>query len=362
MPIASNHPSRGVSRRALLGTAAAAAAAAAAASTLASTAYARPAEGPRPPLAASPPPGFVPYSAPGKIVKVYKADSLQHNKLWPRPEVARTVLERAMTELTGETDLVKAMGRFIHRDDRVAIKVNGIAGQKGASMATNKELVIPIVEAVFALGVPPENIWVYDQFSTFLNGTRVTEAGLPAGVKTYTHNNGNATMEEIRVDGIGTKFTKYLTDATAVIDVSTIKDHGLCGYTGMLKNMTHGSCINPHHFHAHRASPQIAHLYAQDVVKSRVRLCISDGFKIMFEGGPVGRTPALITPHDAVYVSTDPVALDAIGAMVVDKLRVERGLRTLKAASRDPSYIRFASQLGLGVADLNDIRMREITL
>ena len=134
---------------------------------------------------------------------------------------------------------------------------------------------IPIVESVLALGVPASNVWVYEQYPSFLAGTRVSDKTLPGGVKAYTHNNGTTTMDEIKVEGIATKFTKFLTDATALINVSLIKDHGICGYTGMLKNATHGSCINPQDFHAHTASPQIAHLYAQDVIKSRIRVCAS---------------------------------------------------------------------------------------
>jgi uncharacterized protein (DUF362 family) len=244
----------------------------------------------------------------------------------------------------------------------VAIKLNGIAGQKGQTMATNKELILPVVDYLLALGLPASSIWIYEQYPNFLAGTRINDKVLPGGVKSYTHNNGTTTMDEIKVEGIGTRFTRFLTEATAVINISTIKDHSICGYTGMLKNMTHGSCTNPHDFHAHNASPQIAHLYAQDVIKSRVRLCVSDGFKVMFEGGPVNGGPEHRVPHDSVYVSTDPVALDAIGAQLVDKLRVARGLRTLKDARRDPSYIRVAAQLGLGVADLNTIRLREINL
>jgi len=348
-----------LSRRGFLGTAAAGTAALAATEAQAQE---KKADAPRSALAASPPAGFTPYTAPGKIVKVTKADSLQENKLWPKPDVARQVLDRAMTEFTGESDVVKAFGRFIHKDDKVAIKLNGIAGQKGQTMATNKELVIPVVEHLLALGLPAANIWVYEQFPTFLAGTRVNDKVLPGGVKTYTHNNGTTTMDEIKVEGIGTKFTKYLTDSTAVINISTIKDHGICGYTGMMKNMTHGSCVNPQDFHAHTASPQIAHLYAQDVIKSRVRLNITDGFKLMYEGGPLDRRPDCRIPHDSVYISTDPVAIDAYHAALVDKIRLEKGLKTLKDAKREPSYIRVAAQLGLGIDDLSAIRVREINL
>jgi uncharacterized protein (DUF362 family) len=352
-------PARTVDRRGFLGATAATLAAATALSPKVALAGK---DGPRSDLAAAPPAGFSPHAAPGKIIKVTKSDSLQENKLWPKADVARMVLERAMIELTGEADVVKAFGRFIHKDDKVAIKLNGIAGQKGATMATNKELILPVVEHLLALGVPASNIWVYEQFTNFLAGTRVNDKVLPGGVKSYVHGNGTTTMDEITVEGIATKFTRYLTDATAVINISTIKDHSICGYTGMMKNMTHGSCINPHDFHAHTASPQIAHLYAQDVIKSRVRLNISDGFKVMYEGGPLDRRPDCRIPHDSVYVSTDPVALDTIHAQLIDKLRVEKGIKTLKDSHRDPSYIRVAAQLGLGIGDLNAIRMREITL
>jgi uncharacterized protein (DUF362 family) len=349
-----------VSRRRFLGTAASASAASALLSAAPAAAKEDPAA--RPALAAKPPPGFTPLAAPGRIVKVSKGSTLQPNGLWPNEADAKMMLERALTEFTGEPDLARALGRFVHKDDKVAIKVNGIAGQKGATMATNKELVLPIARALIELGLAPQNVWVYEQYTGFLNGTRVNDRNLPPGVKAYVHGNGTTTMDEIRVDGIPTKFTKYLTDATAVINVSLIKDHSICGYTGMLKNMTHGSSINPHDFHAHNASPQIAHLYAQDVIKSRTRLCITDGFKLTYDGGPLDKKPECRIPHEAVYVATDPVAMDAYGANLIDKVRLEKKLRTLKDAKRDPSYIRVAADLGLGVADLNALRVKEVAL
>jgi uncharacterized protein (DUF362 family) len=348
-----------VSRRRFLGGAAAFAGVAAGAGELLAS---RSAEAAPASLAASPPPGFMPMAAPGKIVKVSKADTLMPNGLFPKEEAARTMLERAMTEFTGETDVNKAFGRFVHKDDKVAIKLNGIAGQTGGTMATNKELVLPIVAAVIAAGVPASNIVVYEQYTSFFNGTRVSQKNLPAGVAIAVHGNKDATMPEIKVLGITTKFVRQLTEATAVINVSLIKDHSICGYTGCLKNMTHGSTINPHDFHQHNASPQIAALYAQDVVKSRVRLHITDGFKLIYDGGPLDKNPDRRVGHGAVYVSTDPVAMDTIGVVEVEKWRKDKGLPTLAKAGREPSYIRVAGELGLGVADLGQIRMREVTI
>jgi len=158
--------------------------------------------------------------------------------------------------------------------------------------------------------------------------------------------------------GVGRPFT----EATAVINVGLIKDHSICGYTGCLKNITHGSTINPHAFHEHNASPQIAQLYAQDVVKSRVRLHIVDGFKLIYDEGPLDTNKKRRVPYEAVYASTDPVAMDVLGWAVIEEHRKNNGLPTLKDAGREPTYIRVAGDLGLGVADKNRIGMREVTI
>ncbi len=347
----------GMGRRTFLGTAAAAAAAA---SLVSKDAFAGPNPAPKS-LAASPPTGFSPFSAPGKVVKVTKKDWFQKNQLYPTPEAAKEMLTRALTELTGKPDLVTSVAQFVHKDDIVVVKVNGIAKQ---NMGTNKELVLPFLEALIASGVPADHITVLEQYGDFLAGTRINASNVPAGIKVVTHNNGNATMDFRLIPGTGTstKFTKYLTEATAAINFALIKDHSICGYTGQLKNMTHGCSINPHDFHVHHASPQIAQMYAQDVIKSRVRLNIADAFKVMADGGPLYKRPEMVKPHDAVYVSTDPVAMDTIGWEVVEKLRAELNLKTLTEAGREPAYIKAAADLGLGVHERAKITLKEVAI
>lgn len=346
----------GIGRRAFLGTAAAAAATA---SLVSKEAFAGPAAPKN--LAASPPAGFTPFAAPGKVVKVTKKDCLQANQLYPKPEAAKEMLTKALTELTGKPDLVTAVQQFVHKDDIVCVKVNGIAKQ---NMGTNKELVLPFLEALIAAGVPAGNITVLEQYGDFLAGTRINPGNVPAGIKVVTHGNGNATMDYRLIPGTGTstKFTKYLTEATAAFNFALIKDHSICGYTGQLKNMTHGCSINPHDFHVHHASPQIAQMYAQDVIKSRVRLNISDAYKVMADGGPLWKRPEMVKVHEAVYVSTDPVAMDTIGWEVVEKLRAELKLKTLTEAGREPAYIKAAADLGLGIADRAKITLKEVAI
>ncbi|MFO0759535.1 MAG: DUF362 domain-containing protein [Byssovorax sp.] len=319
-------------------------------------------------FAARMPAGFIPLSIPGKVVKVSKGNTLQANGLWPTESACKLMLERAMAELTGKSDLGEAFARFVHKDDKVAIKPNGIAGKNGATMASNKELVLEIVRGVMAAGVPAQNIVIFEQYPSFMAGTRIAsktnvlDPAFPAGITAMVHENKDATMSEIKVAGIGTKFVRPFTEATAVINVGLIKDHSICGYTGCLKNITHGSIINPQAFHEHNASPQIAELYAQDVVKSRVRLHIVDGYKLIYDEGPLDTNKKRRVPHEAVYATTDPVAMDLLGWGVVEQWRKDNGLPTLKDAGREPTYIKTAADLGLGVYDKNRISLREVTL
>jgi uncharacterized protein (DUF362 family) len=224
----------------------------------------------------------------------------------------------------------------------------------------NFELILPVVEAVLALGVPAKRITVYEQFPNFLAGTRVNVKNwkLPAGVASGTHNNNDHAMADIRVyQGIKTRYCRFFTQANAVIDMTQIKDHSICGYTGTLKNITHGNINNPHEHHATNASPQIALLYNHPIVTSRVRLHITDAFKVTYDQGPLDKNPKTRIPHGAVYIATDPVAMDTVGWNVIEAERKQRGLKTLKEAGREPRYIRTAADLGLGVHDLNAIRL-----
>jgi uncharacterized protein (DUF362 family) len=311
-------------------------------------------------LAATPPAGFSPLSAPGVVVRVKKSGCLEANGLYPKVDDAKAMLSRALQELTGKADLVSAVKVLVHPQDKVCVKVNGIAQQ---NMSTNKELVVPFVQAMIDSGVPAANITLLEQYPGFLQATRIRPKDVPAGVTLSWHSNNDATMDWRNIPGGGrAKFVRVLTEATALINFALVKDHSIQGYTGALKNMTHGCNVNPQDFHQRRGSPQIAMLAAQDIVRSRLRLCIYDGFKLMAHGGPLYKQPQYVVPHESVYAATDPVAIDTIGWGEVEKARAGFGLKSLTDEGREPAYIRAAGELGLGVADPKKITLREITL
>lgn len=312
---------------------------------------------------AHPPAGFTPLHAPGKVVKVTRGTALsslmQGNQLFPRPEVAREMLERALVALTGGSNLVESMRKLIHPDDVVAVKVNGIAGP---NLAVAAELIAPVVEAVVGVGVPAARVTVYEQYPNFLSATRISSRGLlPAGVQAKFHSGRLVSLPEVEaVPGIKTRYAQFLTEATAVINLHLVKDHSICGYTGAMKNMTHGSIVNPDRHHANHANPQVALLWAHPAIRTRVRLNIADGFKMQYDGGPLDKKPSCRILHGAVYASTDPVAIDTIGWRAIEEVRRQNGLKSLEEAGRAPAYLRTAAELGLGVHDLNAIQLRRV--
>jgi hypothetical protein len=310
--------------------------------------------------AAQPPSGFSPWSAPGRVVRVKKSGCLESNGIFPKADDARAMLQRAMQELTGKTDLTEAVKLFVHPQDKVCIKVNGIAQQ---NMSTNKELVLPFVEAIVAAGVPGASITLLEQYPGFFQATRIKPKDVPAGVGISFHANNDATMDWRDIPGGGrAKFVRVLTESTALFNFALVKDHSIQGYTGALKNMTHGCNVNPQDFHQRHGSPQIALLAAQDILRSRLRLCVIDGFKLMAHGGPLWKQPQFVVPHESVYVSTDPVALDSVGWREVEKARAGFGLKSLAEEGREPAYIAAAADLGVGVADPKKITLRDVTL
>jgi hypothetical protein len=91
-----------------------------------------------------------------------------------------------------------------------------------------------------------------------------------------------------------------------------------------------------------------------------VRLHVIDGYKIMYDGGPV--EVVSYVPHESVYVTTDPVAMDALGWEMVDKIRADKKMKSLEGVGRKPAYIEEAGKLGLGVFDASKRVVKEITI
>ena len=241
-------------------------------------------------LAAQPPAGFVPFSAPGRVVRVKKAGCLEANNIYPKPDDAKEMLRRSLEELTGKADMAEATKLIVHPATRCASRSTASPCKTWRPTRSSCSL----RRRDDRRRRPATSITILEQYPGFMNGTRIHGRHVPAGVSVVWHSNNDATMNWRDIPGTQrrAKFVRALTESTALINFALIKDHSICGYTGALKNMTHGCSVNPQDFHDHHASPQIAILSAQDVLRSRLRLCVFDGFKLMAHGGPLYKHPS----------------------------------------------------------------------
>ena len=138
-------------------------------------------------------------------------------------------------------------------------------------------------------------------------------------------------------------------DLTAVISCAVLKDHSLAGVSLSMKNWF-GVVHNPNKLHDEGCAPYVARLSMQPLIRKKLRLNVVDASLAQCHGGP-GRMPRWAWPFGGFLASLDPVALDRVGAQLIEARRKEVGLPTLAAEGREPKWIAAAAALGLGVAD-----------
>ncbi len=309
-------------------------------------------------LAGGTPPGPAPAAAipcPGRVVRVHMAG--MRSGLFPRPDAARRMVDAAVTALSGEPDPGRAWLSFVHPADRVAIKVNCLGTRMISSM---REVAFAVADAVRDAGVPDANILVFDMFASNMMGGRYAVQANPSRMRVLAHAD-NPYQKAWRETGPArVRFSELLLWATAVINVPPIKDHDLAGVTCCMKNMTFGTVEKPHLNHA-VVNEAIPRLWALDEIRSRVRLNVVDGSTVLFDGGPKYNGAAL-APHECIYATVDPVAMDAVAYELIELLRAEKGLKSLADVRRPPLYLDLAAQMGLGVAERRLVRLETIDL
>jgi uncharacterized protein (DUF362 family) len=296
-----------------------------------------------------------PVAGPGRVVEVHKPGSIGRH--YPHGEAAREMVERAVEELSGESDPGRAWGRFVTPEDRVGIKINCLGGRWAS---TRKEVVDPIVEGVRAAGVPDENIMIYDQFGGNMRVARYEWQDKPGKLRVINHAVLGYDNDYTVVEGARGKLAKTLLWTTAVINVPLLKDHDLVSITCAMKNMVFGNVEKPQLMHR-EIQVGMPHFYALDAIRSRVRLNVIDGTFCLYEGGPK-HNPSTTDRYERVYATCDPVAADAIALEVVEAHRARHKLRPLPKCGRPADYLRLAEELGLGIADRDRIDLEKIEL
>ena len=169
---------------------------------------------------------------------------------------------------------------------------------------------------------------------------------------------------------------KWLTQAVnKVINICVLKHHQSAGVTLALKNMSHGFVNNVNRSHASTTAnacgifiPAVVEL---PIIREKVKLHVLDGVKAAYHGGPGGKVGKYTWEHKTMYFATDPVALDKTGWQVIDKKRAEVGVPSIALLKPDEDslwlncqveHIELAGNMGLGVYDDEEIRVKRISL
>lgn len=281
--------------------------------------------------------------------------------------VVRNLLNDAVVKLTESKTPADAWRKLFRTDDIVGIKVNTLSGKM---MSSHPELVMAIVEGLNLANV--KDIVIWDK-----SDAELAEAGFKINRKLSNAPKCFGTSPDIGYDEdvtihntVASRLSKILSYCTAFVNVPVLKHHTMAGVTISLKNWF-GAIHNPHkyHFDVNSNNKMVAECdYIPDVnsllftsLKKRQPLIVCDGILSQYDNGP-GYTPSRMWKYSGLIVSSDPVALDFVGAKIIDKKRLSSGLKSLADTGRDPKYIAISADKShkLGTNDPSKIEIIDV--
>jgi uncharacterized protein (DUF362 family) len=160
-----------------------------------------------------------------------------------------------------------------------------------------------------------------------------------------------------------------------MINLCLLKHHQSAGVTIALKNMSHGLVNNVSRSHSsstlNTCGTFIPNIVDHPLIRQKVVLNVCDGIKAAYHGGPGGKVGKYMWANNAMYFSTDPVAMDKTGLKVIDEKRRAMGMLPIATAKPDPDstflnmqveHIEIAGSLGLGTFDEKKIDVKRVKL
>ncbi len=249
------------------------------------------------------------------------------------------LLDGAMQALTQASDPARTWTTVVRPGQLVGIKVNTLGGR---GLSTNVLLVEAICERLQQAGIKAADIVVWDRDSTEMEraGFRIRMGGNQ--VQCFGTDRAGFNEELASFGSVGSRLSNILMSRCDVlINVPVLKDHDGAGVSIALKNM-YGVIHNPNKYHPDGCNPFIADVNMLPEIRNKLRLHICDATAACYEGGPAFK-PEFTWQANTLIVSEDPVALDSTGWQMIERKRVEHGLKTLTAENREPRYIATAA-------------------
>ena len=254
------------------------------------------------------------------------------------------MLERGVTAFTGQANAADAWRQFFTPGMRVGLKIN-LLGRP--LLYTAREVTEAVAAGAISAGVTPSNVIVWDRHADHF-GPTVYKPGtgrLGERIKTGGRYDNTRLLQS---SGGPCPLDTTVAETDVTVNLPVMKDHGGSGVTLSLKNIAFG-CYS-HHRQAHNGNcdPYIAEAYQHYLTQTRVPLIVLDATSACFDDGPQPGNPDVIWRDNAIYVATDPVALDVVCRKVIlDKRKAAR----LSDKFRQSRHIETAADKGLGIPD-----------
>jgi uncharacterized protein (DUF362 family) len=274
------------------------------------------------------------------------------------PQRMLALLDRAMEASFDTKDQLVPWKHLVKPGQVVGLKVNTIAGR---GLSTNVTLVQAIIERLQQSGIKPYDIVVWDRTNRELERAGFTLSSAAGKVRCIGTDAVGYEDTPEKFGAANCCLSKILTrTCDVVINVPILKDHSGAGVTTSMKNM-YGVINNPDKCHDNGCNPAVADVNMLPTIRKKVRYTICDATSACYHGGP-GHKPEYEWHPDSLIVGSDPVALDFTAWQIIDRKRIEKGLKTLEAEGRPPRYIATAAdaQHQLGTHDPKRISLVEV--
>jgi uncharacterized protein (DUF362 family) len=273
--------------------------------------------------------------------RVWKGDSRV-------PDVVADMVNQGLLSYTGQSRPADAWGQFFKPGQRVGLKMN-LLGRP--LVITSHAVTNAVAAGVLLAGVKPDDLIVWDRKAEHF-GTNTYQPGRgPHGEHIVTGGQYSTTMAETSGGPVPLDLIP-LEQTDLTVNLPVIKDHGGSGFTGALKNIAFGCYRNHRQAHSGNCEPFITEACSHFFATRKMPLIVLDATEGCFDGGPSPGNPDVLWRENAIYVGTDPVAMDAVCRDVLMAKRRAAGLHDKTPQSR---HIENAAARGLGIADLSRI-------
>jgi hypothetical protein len=291
-----------------------------------------------------------------KAIQNYDADAA---------EVARS-FNRGLLALTGAEMMEQAWRQLVAPTDVVGLKLSTFGG---AAFSTRHSLANAITDSLQRSGVPARNIILWDKNAEAMKRGRFAPADSPnqplrlATVPNegydpevfYDYNlAGRLAWDDFEFGKteLGTRsyFSRIVTQrVTKLICLPMMTDSRDAGIAGALYTMATGAVDNTRRFAGRPAyfDPAAAEICAHPAIKNKWCLTIADGLVAQYLGGPAFH-PQYCWHHASLYLSTDPVAVDALMLEEIERMRKRAAI---PAIGETASHLATAAAYGLGESD-----------